>query len=95
MTDISSLLLLARHVNIVHHIPGRIRLRLQPSILKVAGDLDIEKLADSLPGILRTRVNMIVGSVTIEYNSSQLSPDLWESMIGCNGDPGEVSKIED
>jgi hypothetical protein len=91
---VGDLLLLARHTNIVHHIPGRIRLRLLPSVVKVAGGMDLDHLMNCLPGIIKTRVNTIVGSVVIEYDHKQLSPELWESMVKCSGDPEGVSKME-
>ncbi len=94
-TLVSDLLLLARHADIVHHIPGRIRLRLSPSVVKVAGDVDLDQLVRCLPGIIKTRINVIVGSVVIEYDCNRLSPDLWESIVKCKDDPDVVSEIED
>lgn len=91
---VDDLLLLARHVDIVHHIPGRIRLRLSPSVVKVAGKMDLDRLMHDIPGVVRARVNAIVGSVVIEYDRDRLSPDLWESMVRCKSDPEAASKIE-
>jgi hypothetical protein len=93
-TLISDLLLLARHASIVHHIPGRIRLRLSPSVVNVLDKVSVDQLMNRIPGIIKTRVNMIVGSVVIEYDHHRLSPDLWESIKRYDGDPDEASEIE-
>ncbi|MFZ2447755.1 MAG: HMA2 domain-containing protein [Syntrophobacteraceae bacterium] len=94
MTKISDVLLLARHVSIVHHIPGRIRLRVSPSGVALASGLDLNQLIDCIPGVIGIRVNALVGSIVIEYDPDRLSPDLWEAMARSNGDPESVSEIE-
>ena len=93
-TNISDLLLLARHVNIVHHIPGRIRLRVTPSGVALACGVNLNQLIDCIPGVLGIRVNALVGSIVIEYDPDRLSPDLWESLVRSNGDPESASEIK-
>lgn len=89
-----NLVLLARHVQIVHHIPGRIRLRLLPSIAKVADKIEPDRLMKSVPGIIDARFRMAVGSIVIEYDSNRLPPDLWEQMVKRNNGPEAASEIE-
>ena len=92
---ISDLLILGKHARIIHHTPGRIRFRVSPSIERAAGKVDFDRLIKSIPGVIKTRINVIVGAVVIEYDPKRLSPELWESIAGCNGDPGGSSELEE
>ena len=76
-TVVENLLRMAPHLEIVHHIPGRIRLRILPSGLRTAMEIDLQQIRDNTPGILSLRINALVGSVVIEYNRNRLDPDLW------------------
>ncbi|MHC1728624.1 MAG: HMA2 domain-containing protein [Syntrophobacteraceae bacterium] len=95
MTEICDILLLAKHVNIVHHIPGRIRLRVSPSGVSVARRTDFDRLMNGIPGVLKTRVSPIVGSIVIDYDCERLPPDLWDLLVRCNYDPSLTSEVED
>lgn len=94
MSNITDILLLARHVSIVHHIPGRIRLRVLPSGIPIAAGLDLNRLVNGIQGVRKTRVNAIVGSVTVEYDCELLSPQLWESLVKSKSDPMLASQVE-
>jgi hypothetical protein len=77
---VKNLLLLARHLEVVHHVPGRIRVRVLPSALKYVNKDEIEEMIRRIPGIISLKVNPIVGSVVIEYNKQKLPYDLWTSI---------------
>jgi hypothetical protein len=77
---IESLLRIAPHTEVLHHIPGRIRLRVLPSGLNVVRGIDIDGVIGVLPGIKGVRVNAIVGSVVVEYDSGELPYSFWENM---------------
>ncbi len=99
MTDsvsetIRSLVLLTAHTTIVHHIPGRIRIRVLPSGVAIARRIDFDKVRAHLTGILGVRVNPVVGSVVIEYDSNRLSPKLWEDLAGNEATPERISSLE-
>ena len=75
-----NLLRIAAHTQVVHHIPGRIRLRILPSALKLVRGMDVDKTLGALPGIKGVRINAVVGSVVLEYDSSKLPYNLWEQL---------------
>jgi hypothetical protein len=82
--DLATLLGLRRHLSIVHHMPGRIRLRLGPSLWGSASRLDrdlFQGLLDHLDGIHDVRVNKAVASVIIEYDPHRVPPDDWETLV--------------
>lgn len=92
--EIGKLVLLVGHTKIVHHISGRIRLRVLPSGIAVARKIDLDQLKEHLQGIKGVRVNAIVGSVVIEYDPVLISPSLWEDLAGSNANPERVSILE-
>lgn len=72
------------YFNIVHHISGRIRLRLSPSLLAQPLARDAQKLTQqilAINGIDEIRLNPMVGSVVIEYNPAIIQPALWEQWV--------------
>lgn len=91
---IADLLRIAPHTEIVHHIPGRIRLRLKPSGLGVIGTIDVESLMRNVPGIRSLRVNPVVGSLTLEYDQSRLSHGLWEKLGALHSRPELKDQVE-
>ncbi|MHC1728213.1 MAG: HMA2 domain-containing protein [Syntrophobacteraceae bacterium] len=94
-SPISNLLLLAQHTTIVHHIPGRIRLRISLAGAAIAAGIDLDELGSRVPGIRGIRVNALVGSVVIEYDRHRLPPDLWEDLAGISGNPEAACEIEE
>jgi len=82
--DATSMLDLRRHLSIVHHLPGRIRLRLGAALWSAAAGADRERfktLLDGLEGIRDVRVNVAVASVVVEYDPKKISPDDWETLV--------------
>jgi hypothetical protein len=77
---VDDLLLLAQHTEIVHHIPGRIRLRVTRSGVRLAATIDVPALLQAIPGIRQVRVNPVVGSVMVEYDAQRLPFPLWEKL---------------
>ncbi|MHC1743837.1 MAG: HMA2 domain-containing protein [Syntrophobacteraceae bacterium] len=84
---VDNLLLLAPHTEIVHHIPGRIRLRVARSGIQLATRIDVQALLRAIPGILQVRVNPVVGSVVVDYDSQKLPStpmgEAWEAQVRC------------
>ncbi len=91
---IADLLLLAPHTEIVHHIPGRIRLRLKRSGLEVISRVDVEALMRSIPGIRNLRVNPVVGSLTVGYDENKLPYSLWERLGSLRTRPELKDQVE-
>jgi len=75
---VNSLLDLAPHTEIAHHVPGSIKLRLLWSGLPVFNRIDFEALMNSVPGILETRVRLISRTVVIDYDPDRFPHGLWE-----------------
>lgn len=91
---IADLLLIAPHTEIVHHIPGRIRLRLKRSGLDVIAKIDVESLMRGVPGIRSLRVNPVVGSLTLEYDQKRFSYSLWEKLGALRNRPELRDQVE-
>ncbi len=77
---------LLEEAEIVHHIPGRIRLRFNHSIVsklpKVNGiEKEIQKLANEIEAIKNIRLNLFAGSVVVQYDTDLLSPDFWQEVV--------------
>lgn len=77
---IRDLLLLAPHTEIVHHIRGRIRLRLKRSGLAVVKKTDIDRLMHNIPGIRNLRINPVVGSLILDYDDARIPFFMWEKL---------------
>lgn len=82
--DLQPFLTLRRHLRIAHHIPGRIRLRAGPGIVKELGAVDgkaLERVLGALDGIRDFRANPQAGSVVVEYLPASIKPEWWETLI--------------
>ena len=91
--DVPALLGLCRHLSIVHHLPGRVRLRFKQALWGAAAGLQrsqFKNLLDGLEGIRDVRVNAAVASAAIEYAPQQIPPDDWE--IPVRGDEVQVGE---
>ena len=75
---INMVIRLAPHVEICHHIPGRIRLKISLSALSLFDAPSISRSLHAIPGVVRQRINLRARSVVIEYDRKLLPYDLWE-----------------
>jgi hypothetical protein len=78
---------LIRHLNVVHHIKGRIRFRLLPEALNYVSQMDTHEITSailSVPGIEDIRMNLVAGSFIVYYNPEQIQPKLWERLSHAN-----------
>lgn len=80
------LLALRKHLKIAHHVPGRIRVRLQLSALPKLASLGLdEEILDQLPahmkGIVDVRVNKPAGTAVINYRPEILAPSIWNVLL--------------
>jgi hypothetical protein len=83
----ASLKPLRRHLDIAHHVRGRIRLRLSPAGLGLLAPGLARRLADhaaATPAIRGVRVNPAALSVVIDYAPGLIAPDLWGRLIGAD-----------
>jgi hypothetical protein len=75
---------LGAYFSIIHHIKGRIRLRVNPKIKEHkhhVGIEDIEALPERINGIQSIKINKIIGSLTIEYDHAIFPDHLWENLV--------------
>lgn len=75
---VEQLVPLIPHIEIAHHIPGRIRLRILLSGLLAVQKVDIQGLLLALPGVSAMRLNTAAKSVVIEYNQELIPYDFWQ-----------------
>ena len=75
---IDTVISLAPHAEICHHIPGRIRLKISPSGLGLIERLGIVRAIRSIPGVMNQRISFHSRSIVIEYDRTRLPYDLWE-----------------
>lgn len=74
----------ASFFHLIHHSPGRIRLRVSKELKNALDEVGENKLLEwfdvieNLPMVKDIKINKIVGSVTIEYDSKSFEPSLWE-----------------
>lgn len=78
--------LLSDYFSIIHHTPGRIRLRASLKLKNLAQESKIEakELIDKLnqiPLIKEIKFNKLIGSLTLYYDKDMLEPSLWEDAI--------------
>lgn len=86
LADLAGLLRLRAELAIVHHIPGRIRLRLGPGVLDWAqaeglGPDQAAHWLGALPGVKGARINAAAASLVIEYDPRRLEPCSWETLV--------------
>lgn len=91
--DIRELVILARHLEIAHHVPGRIRLKILPSGFGRVQGVDIEALVLGIPGILGLRINLAARSVIIEYNEALLPFELWQKLGQIRQQPERAEEV--
>jgi hypothetical protein len=92
--QLQELLNLVPHLEVAHHVPGRIRLRVLPSGLHLVMRSNIQKTVQSMRGILHIRISAPARSIIIDYDQAQLPYDLWQSVAQVRRKPelaGEVA----
>ena len=92
---IERLIDLAGQTAIVHHIPGRIRLKVKLPGLLLARDLDAEELVNRFGGILDARTNAAARSIVISYDTQIIAPDIWECLVNGQKDPSLGNSVRE
>lgn len=80
---IESLGKVADYFTIVHHTPGRIRLRASSNLVAAqsAKRQDLLDLIKQIPFIIDFKLNMLIGSITLRYDTNRFEPMLWEAWL--------------
>lgn len=87
---------LRRHIAIVHHIPGRIRVRLGAALLHRSVGIDctrLQGLLAAVEGVQEVRINRGVGSAVIHYDRHRIAPEDWETLV--QGDDAQARALFD
>jgi len=92
---IDRLIELAADSDIVHHIPGRIRLKVKLAALLRARDLEISDLVDRFAGILDARANAGARSIVISYDTGTIPPTLWECLVKGKAEPPQQKTMRE
>lgn len=93
-TWLALLLPLRRYLTIVHHVRGRVRLRLSIAGVRAAppGVFDrLQKEVAQVPAIRSFRVNPAALSVTIEFDPDSIPADWWPALL--QADDEEASRL--
>lgn len=80
-TQLASLL---PHLHIIHHVRGRLRIRLHPGVsgwLAQWPDATPESWLAQWPGIARLHLNKVAASLVIEYDAGRIPPQWWERLL--------------
>lgn len=93
--DLTAILEHRRELSIIHHVPGRIRVRISRALgarARASVDPDsLDRVIRAISGIEDVRVNPAVGSVTIRYDKSTIDPDWWSTLL--EGDSKDAKQL--
>ena len=83
---------LRRYLTVKHHIPGRIRVIFNPTLVLRPEIRELIQERPEMPrGVTNVRVNALATSVIIEYDPRLIKPQLLEDLI--NADDVEAAEI--
>ncbi len=92
--DLKQFLVIRRHLRIVHHIPGRLRIRIGLSLFKEVGSIDkklFDRVIQAIPGIKDVRLNTAAATAVISYTATTIKPDWIDLLI--SGDESDAQKL--
>jgi hypothetical protein len=87
---------IASYMTIIHHTRGRLRVRVSPKIQGESKNIsleDIESLPSKIKGIESLKINRLMGSITISYDSAIFPRELWEDLIAGNNIEGITQRV--
>lgn len=94
MVGFETLLALLPKVRVVHHIPGRIRLKLVdlelPSATRLPGRGALRKVDDiaaRIPGVRSLRLNPLARSCAVEYDPRIIPEQAWGDLLAGTRSP--------
>ena len=72
---------IASYFTPIHHVAGRLRVRVSSEIKKEADSLPLEKIDQTIKqidGIKNVKFNKLIGSATIEYDNEIFPKKIWD-----------------
>jgi len=76
---------------LVHHIPGRVRIKVPTIRYSPGGATMIRNLLESLPGVGKVLCNDVTGSVVVYYDHNAIDP---ESLVQALKDQGHLNATQ-
>lgn len=83
---LKDLLAAKKYITMVHHIKGRMRLKINPSIVKDPVNKKLKEISCELPGVINTRINMMARSVVLQYDPDIISSQELETLVTTKDD---------
>lgn len=89
----------APHARIVHHLAGRIRLKLGDAA-RLPGELTdlspeiVRTALESIPGVHTVRFNLLARSCTVEYDPKVIPHDAFPDLIACRDTPAAQGLVD-
>ena len=92
--NIQEMLELRRFITVAHHVPGRIRFKIDPAVRSHPKAMALAALADKGDGAFRARLNVLARSLVLEYDPDRIDPRLVEGVF-TEDDPQEAAALAD
>ncbi|MCT4535918.1 HMA2 domain-containing protein [Halodesulfovibrio sp.] len=94
--DFATVAKLRKYLSVKHHIPGRIRILFDKSIMTDPEALKLVKTAPkTLPeAVKKTKLNIFAKTLVIEYDSKRVPPKLLEELINAPSDKAASAIVE-
>lgn len=78
-------------VDVVHHVPGRLRLRLDPRLREHPAARELGNWSSNGSAVLATRLNPVARSLVVSYDPKRIDPAVLEEFLsGADGVRAEV-----
>jgi hypothetical protein len=89
----------APYARIVHHIPGRIRLKFVGGgeLAERIPDIPAERLRGalaSIPGVKSVKINLLARSCTLEYDPSVIAHEAFPDLLGGRETPAAEALLD-
>lgn len=96
MITVEKIIKISSYLSKVHHIKGRIRVRVNPKIKEESKQSgitleDIQSLPKKINGIKSIKINKVIGSITVQYDHTVFPYELWEDLLASRN----LEKISD
>lgn len=93
--DFLTIAKLRKYLSIKHHIPGRIRIKFDKSIIDDPKALSLAKEAPEMPDVVKkTSLNIFSKSIVIEYDAKRVPPDSLERVINAPSDEAAKAAVK-
>lgn len=90
--NLATLLRVAGSLQIAHHIPGRVRFKLDVPVSQLRASViddakQLKQAIQNIPGVRAVNLNAMARSCTVEYDHAYISPVAWEHVAAGTASP--------